>query len=388
LARSSSSASRGTRTSRSLRHVTAPRAGATFCLVAEGKRELDELRQDIARLDAQLLVALDKRARSARRLRELRKDQSPTLPLTDHAAIRALVARSTGDMPPEALRDIFREILAACLALELPVRVAYVGPEGGAGHAASRGRFGRGSNLISADTTVLALDEVSRKRAEFAVLPFETAAEGPVQSTLLALMASDLRIAEVLDATFELHLMNRTGNAADVEKVYATAADHAVCQRFLAGLPQRPAVLDVKTPLVACQLVVEDHGAAAIASETFGAQLGLEVAKRNVLDGGGERVRYAVVGARPSSRTGDDVTSLVFSVQDAPGSLLDVLKVFAERGINLSNIQSHPVQGETWTYLFYVDMAGHFTDRPLVMAFEEMKRMTRFFRVLGSYPAP
>ena len=112
------------------------------------------------------------------------------------------------------------------------------------------------------------------------------------------------------------------------------------------------------------------------------------MARRKVLDAGGERVRYAVVGSRPSGRTGDDVTSLVFSVQDAPGSLLDVLKIFAERGINLSNIQSHPVQGETWTYLFYVDMVGHFTDRPLVMAFEEMKRMTRFFKILGSYPAP
>jgi chorismate mutase / prephenate dehydratase len=356
--------------------------------VAEGKREVDELRQEIAKLDAQLLVALDKRARSSRRLRDLRKDQSAALPLTDHAAIRALVARSTGDMPPDALRDIFREILAACLSLELPVRVAYVGPEGGPGHAAARGRFGRGSSLVAGETTALTLEEVTRKRAEFAVLPFETAAEGPVQATILALIASDLRIAEVLDATFDLHLMSRTANAADVEKVYATAADHALCQRFLSGLPKTASVLDVKTPLMACQMAIEDHGAAAIATETFGAQLGLEVARRNVLDGGGERVRYAVIGSRPSSRTGDDVTSLVFSVQDAPGSLLDVLKVFAERGINLSNIQSHPVQGETWSYLFYVDMAGHFTDRPLVMAFEEMKRMTRFFKVLGSYPAP
>jgi chorismate mutase/prephenate dehydratase len=356
--------------------------------VAEAKREVDELRQEIAKLDAQLLVALDKRARAARRLREVRKEHAPSLPLTDHAAIRALVARSSGDMPQEALRDIFREIFAACLALELPVKVAYVGPEGGPGHAASRGRFGRSSSLLAAETTAASLDEVSRKRAEFAVVPFETATEGPVQSTILALMASDLRIVEMLDATFELHLMNRTGNSSDVDKIYATAADHARCERFLAGQTPRPSVLDVKTPLMACQLAVEDHGAAAIASETFGAHLGLEVARRNVLDDGGERVRYAVVGARPSSRTGDDVTSLVFSVQDAPGSLLDVLKVFAERGINLSNIQSHPVEGQTWQYLFYVDMAGHFTDRPLVMAFEEMKRITRFFKVLGSYPAP
>jgi chorismate mutase/prephenate dehydratase len=370
--------------------------------VADAKREADELRQEMAKLDAQLLVALDKRARAARRIGELRRDQPPSLPLTDHAAIRALVARSSGDMPQEALRDIFRDVFAACLALELPVKVAYVGPEGGPGHAATGARFGRSPGLVAAESTTTALEEVSRRRTEFAVVPFETAAEGPMQSTILALLASDLRIIELLESKFDLDLMNRTGNFGDVEKIYATAADHALCERFLASLSPRPSVLDVKTPLMACQLAVEDHGGAAIASETFGAQLGLEVARRNVLDTGGDRVRYAVVGARPSARTGDDVTSVVFSVQDAPGSLLDVLKVFAERGINLTNILSHPVApgstagdrtqtlttGENWNYLFYVETAGHFTDRPLVMAFEEMKRMTRFFKVLGSYPRP
>jgi chorismate mutase/prephenate dehydratase len=356
--------------------------------VADGKREVDELRQEMARLDAQLLVSLDKRARSARRLGELRKDQPAALPLTDHAAIRALVARSSGDMPQHALRDIFREVFGACLALELSVKVAFVGAEGGPGHAAARGRFGHGAALVSAESTAAALEEVARHRAEFSVVPFETSSGGPVQATIFALMATDLRVVEVLDTTYELDVMNRTGNVADVEKVYATPADHAQCQRFLAEVAPRVSVLDVKTPLMAAQLAVEDHGAAAIAHAAFGAQLGLEVARRNVGDHGGERVRYAVVGSRPSGRTGQDVTSLVFSVQDAPGSLLDVLRQLAERGINLTNIQSHPVQGEAWSYLFYVEMGGHFTDRPLVTAFEEMKRITRFFKVLGSYPAP
>lgn len=356
--------------------------------MADGKREVDELRQEIAKQDAHLLVALDKRAKAARRLGELRGDTAPSLPLTDHAAIRALIARSTGDMPADALRAVLREVFAACLALELPVRVAFVGPEGGPGHGAARGRFGRTPQLVSTDAVPEALDEVTRKRAEYAVVPFETATEGPVQSTIVALMRSDLRVVEVLDSTFELDLMNRTGNEADVDKVYATAADHALCTRFLTTHTPKLSVLDVKTPLMACQLAAEDHGAAALASAAFGAQAGLEVARRGVLDAGGDRVRFAVVGSRPSGRTGDDVTSLVMSVQDAPGSLLDVLKVFAERGINLTNILSHPAQGETWNYLFYLEASGHHTDRPLVMAFEEIKRITRFFRVLGSYPAP
>jgi chorismate mutase / prephenate dehydratase len=356
--------------------------------VSQTKREAEELRQEIAKLDAQLLTTLEKRARASRRLGELRRDQAPALPLHEHASIRELVARASGDLPQDSLADVFREIYAACLPLELPVRVAYVGGEGGAGHAAARARFGSGSDLVAAESTAAALDEVTRKRAEFAVVPFETTAEGPVQSTIVALMTSDLRIAEVLDATFDLHLMNRTGKFEDVEKIVATAPDHALCQRFLAGLTPRPSLIDVKSPLTACRMAAEDHGAAAIAIETFGLQLGLEIARRNIRDSGGDRVRHAVVGTRPSSRTGEDVTSLIFSVQDAPGSLLDVLKVFAERGINLGNIQSHPMKGEAWSYLFYVETTGHFTDRPLVMAFEEMKRITRFFRVLGSYPAP
>jgi chorismate mutase/prephenate dehydratase len=376
--------------------VTAPDPGVTFSIVPDHKREVDELRQEMAKLDGQLLAALDKRARAARRLGELHKGSAPTLPLTDHAAIRALVARSNGEMPEDALRAIFREVFAACLALELPVEVAFVGPEGDAGHAAARGRFGARSSLHPVESTAAALEEVTRKRAQFAVVPFETSSEGPVQATIAALLGSDLRVAEVLDATFDLHLMGRTGPhligrtgaLAELSKVYVTARDHGRCQTLLGELAPGVAVLDVKSPLMACRLAAEEAGAAAVANEAFGAQLGLEVVRRNVLDSGGDRVRYAVVGPRPSMRTGDDVTSLVLSVQDAPGSLLDVLKVFAERGINLTNIQSHPVEGQAWRYLFYVETAGHLTDRPLVMAFEEVKRMTRFFKVLGSYPAP
>jgi chorismate mutase/prephenate dehydratase len=356
--------------------------------VSDGKRETDELRQEMARLDAQLLAALDKRARAARRLGETRTESTPSLPLGDHASLRELMARSSGDMPPDSMREIFRTIYAACLSLETQARVVFVGPEGGPGHAAAAGRFGPSGTFVAADGTPAALEEVLRKRAHFAVVPFETSAEGPVQSTLLALMTSDVRIAEVLDLAQELHLMNRTGNFADVEKIYATPADHAASQKTLTGQAPRVQVLDVKTPMMACQLAVEDHGAAALVSEAFGARHGLAVAQRNMLDDGGQRVRYAVVAARPSSRTGNDVTALVFGVQDAPGSLLDVLKVFAERGINLTKIQSHPMTGEGWKYMFLLEAVGHFTDRPLVMAFEEMKRITRFFKVLGSYPAP
>lgn len=354
--------------------------------MTDAKREADELRLEIGKLDAQLLVTLEKRARAARRMGELRKDQPAALPIGDRATLSALVARATGEMPPDALRNILREVFAACTALELPVKVAYTGPEGGPGHAAARLRFGGSSNLFSTESTAAALEEVTRKRAEFAVVPFETRADGPVQPTIAALTTSELRLCEQLDTEWNLDLMNKTGNAGDVEKIYATPADHLLCQRFLSQLTGK-SILDVRSPLMACELAADDHGAAALTTEVFGAELGLVAARKNVLDHGSDRVRYAVVGTRPSSRTGNDVTAVVFSVQDAPGSLLDVLKQFSERGVNLSKIESRPVPGESWSYLFFVEVAGHFTDRAVVASFEDVKRLTRFFKVLGSYPA-
>jgi chorismate mutase/prephenate dehydratase len=356
--------------------------------MSDHKREIEELRAELARIDGQILSALEKRAKAARHARELRTGPAQ-LPLTDKAQLATLVARASGDMPPEDLRAIFQQVYASCLALELPVKVAYIGPEGGFAHAAARAKFGASALLHPVESIASTLEEVAAQRAEFAVLPVETTTEGPVQSTIFALVATDLKIVAEIETVSDLCLMNRTGNENDVEKVYATAADHARAQAALSALGRKPSVYDVKTPLMAVKLAAEDHGAAALCTDGFGADLGLEIARRGMVEDGAERVRYAIIGARPSSRTGDDATACVFSVNDAPGALLDILKLFAERGINLRKIQSRPSRGaqDEWTYLFFVEVSGHTTDRPLVSAFEDVRHKTRFFKVLGSYPS-
>ena len=159
-----------------------------------GNERSKRLRAEIARLDAQLLGTLEKRAKASRRLGELRKGQPASMPLGDRAALHALVARAAGELPTEAVREIFREIFGACLALELPVKVAYLAPEGGPAHAAARGRFGASPNLVASESTTAAIEEVARSRVEFAVVPLETRAEGPVQATIDALTESELKI--------------------------------------------------------------------------------------------------------------------------------------------------------------------------------------------------
>ena len=355
--------------------------------MSDTKHELEEIRQNLAKIDTTLLQEIEKRARLSKRAGELRAQEPGQLPPLK-TILEAVLSKASGDFPIESLRIALREIIGACLTLELPVKVAVLGPEGSAATVAARHRFGAGATVAAHETPAAVLAEVAGRRAEYAVLPLEGKIEGPVQSTIEALMESDLRIVSVEETAATLHLMNKSGAPGDIEKICATVPDQSRVERFLAvqfaGAGTKVAIADVKSPLQACEQALESAAIAALVTEEFGAAMGLKMASRNPLT---EEARYAVIGGRPSSRTGRDITAFAFSVQDTPGALLGVLRQFSERGINMLTLQSHPAPGDGWNYVFFVELDGHATDRALVTAFEEVKRVSRFFKVLGSYPA-
>lgn len=353
--------------------------------MSEPRREVETLREDIGKIDVQLLTALERRAKLSKRIGELRKSLTMPTELPDRGHIEALVGKSSGEIPEAALREIFREIYATCFSLEQPVVVSYCGVDGAFAHAAARSRFGISAEYIAGDTVAAAIEEVSRQRATYAVVPFETKAEGLLQSTIAALTESETKIVGAFELVVNLQLASKASSLAEIDKVYAVAKDRAHCEKFLATEMPGAHVLDVKTPLAACQLAAADPRAAALVHEGFTAEFALETVKRNVRDDGDDRVRYAVVGTRPSGRTGADVTGLVFAVNDSPGALHEILRQFAERGVNMTKIQSRPTPGESWQYLFFVEVQGHATDRPIIGAIEDVRRLSKFLKVLGSY---
>jgi chorismate mutase / prephenate dehydratase len=358
--------------------------------MSDEKRAAEELRLEMTKLDGQLLGLVERRAKLAREVGKLRGDEVVQLPTDGRAALAALVARASGDLPPDSVRDIFREIHTSCLALELGLTIAFVGSAGSAGHAAARKRFGGPTRLVPCDTADEAARKVQAQQASFAVVPFETKADGLVQTTLTALVGSELKIVATFEASAEQTLVSRSGNLADVERIYTTPFDGSASKALLATLP-RAQIIEVTSSEVACQNARGDAADAALANETFAASMDLVPCLGNAASelraAMDERVRYAVLGVRPSGRTGTDATSVVFSVSDSPGALLEVLKQFAERGVNLTKIQSRPTAGEAWGYLFFVELVGHATDRTVVSALEDVKRQARFFKLLGSYAA-
>lgn len=357
--------------------------------MTDKRREVEDLRQEILKLDVTLRTTLERRAKLSKKIGELRKavPSAIALPLVLPAQIDKFMEGATGDVPPAALREIFREVVATCVSLEQPVVVAYAGLEGAFAHAAARSRFGVSAEYTASETALTALDEVTRQRASYAVVPYETRTDGLLQATIAALTSSDLKVVLCFETGVNLNLVSKAGSISEITKVYVSPQDRTSVAHFLDTELASAQVVDVRTPRAACQFAESDPTSAALAHESIAAEHGLEVLRRNVRDEGEERVRYAVVGTRPSTRSGSDLTAIVFAVDDSPGALHEALRQFAERGVNLTRIQSRPAPGASWQYLFFIEVQGHATDRPIIGALEELRRHSKFFKVLGSYPS-
>jgi chorismate mutase/prephenate dehydratase len=218
------------------------------------------------------------------------------------------------------------------------------------------------------------------------VLPYESLQEGPLFPTIQEIAAAELKLVGERQLGQAVVLVNRSGNPADIEKIYAHPPDHVACVRYLEANHAQAAVVDVRSPILALDLAAENHGSAAIVPRGLIGTRDLRVARENIGDEGEVRVRYGIISKLPAQRTGADATAVLFSVQDNPGALYDILHHFKERNCNLRRIQSRPVAGEGWSYLFYVEVSGHVTDRSLVAALEEIKRETKQLKVVGSFP--
>ncbi|HEY3594549.1 MAG TPA: prephenate dehydratase domain-containing protein [Polyangiaceae bacterium] len=354
--------------------------------MTDRRREVAELRRQMAEVDQEVLRGILQRARLARKMGELETHQPGSIPpAAERDVLIDLEQQVADDLPIEAVRTLFRAIHEVTSAIERPSRIACAGPEGSFAQLAARHRFGAAAVLVSVETPEAALDHVQRRRADFAVFPFESTTEGPLQASVEALSQSEISMAAKVELTQTLSLMSKSGRAADVANIYGTSSDRSAAQKYLSSLP-RVSIVDARSPLAACQMASEDSAGAALVPEETGEHVGLVPVQANVSDKS-VHVRYAVASGRPASRSGKDTTSIIFGVHDQPGALFDVLRHFAERGINLETIQSRPMLGDGWNYLFYVELTGHVTDRSLVTALEEVKRQTRLLKVLGSYPS-
>jgi chorismate mutase/prephenate dehydratase len=350
------------------------------------RKRIEELRRQLLDTDVELLRTIERRARAAQELSKLRSGTARYAPVADGSHLAALEKAVSPPIQADSVRPIFNAIDAACRVYEAVPRVVFMGAEGSFGWMAARSYFGSSAELVRADNPAAALDEVARSRAEFAVVPYESLKDGPIFPTIQAVAAAELKLVGEREVDQVLSLVNGSGNPADVEKIYVSHHDHAACVHYLESNHPRALVVDVRSPNMAWELATENHGSAAIVPRGAAGPHDLRVARENIGDEGEVRIRYGVISRLPAQRSGADATAVLFSVHDHPGALHDILQHFKEKSCNLRRIQSRPVKGEGWEYVFYVEVSGHQTDRALVAALEGVKREAKMVKIVGSFP--
>lgn len=352
---------------------------------------LAELRRAIDAVDDRLLDLLNERARHAAEVGELKRTLQPEapfyVPAREREVLARLLSRNRGPFPDAALRPVFQEIMGACLSLERPLRVAFLGPEGTFTHQAVKHQFGLSVLALPQNSIPAIFQAVERGRAEFGVVPVENATEGVVDSTLDTFLDSPLRItAEILLPVQQTLLLRQDLELAQVRRIYSHPQALGQCQRWLSVHLPRAAQVAASSTAEAARLAHEDAEGAAVASELAAKLFDLKVAAEHIQDLEGNATRFLVLGQSSPATTGRDRTSLVATVKDGPGALLHLLEPLARRGLNLTRIQSRPTRRKAWEHAFFLDVEGHQEDPPVAAAMEDLRRIAASVKLLGSYP--
>ena len=353
------------------------------------EQRLAAVRGEIDATDDEILRLLNQRARAVAEVADLKAELEVPfyVPSRERQIAERLSAQNPGPFPTEAIRTVFQEIFSACLSLEKSVRVAYLGPEGTFSHMAVKRQFGLSARSAPIGTIPGVFEEVERGNADFGVVPVENTTEGVVNHTLDSFMESDLKISAEIALEVSMCLLARAGtDLGQIERVYSIPIAAAQVRKWLAANLPRAALVETRSTVEGARQAHDDARGAAVASEMAAKLHDLQILRRNIQDLSHNMTRFLVLGRQQAEPTGRDKTSVLLVTRDEPGILYRVLGAFAERGINMTKIESRPSRRRPWEYVFFVDVDRHERDPAVAEALATVRKACESVKVLGSYP--
>jgi chorismate mutase/prephenate dehydratase len=366
-------------------------AGAGTAAEAVGlEAEIARVRAAIDGVDRRLLALLNERAELVRAVGELKARGGLEVysAARERDLVEALRRANPGPFPDEGVGPVFREIVSATRSLERRLRVAYLGPAGTFAHEAAQQQFGACVEFVAASPISAIFRALERDEVDLGVVPIENTTEGVVTETFDALAASSeiVPCGETLLRVSQ-HLLSRSGRLEDVRRVASHPQGLAQCRRWLDQKLPRAERVEMPSTAAAARLAAEDGEVAAVAGAAAAETYGLAFAARAIEDARDNTTRFLLLGRRSPPRSGRDLTSAVFTVRKSePGALHRLLEPFARHGVNLTSIQSRPMHGKPFEYLFFLDLEGHRDDPGVTRALAEAAAQAHSHRVLGSFP--
>jgi chorismate mutase/prephenate dehydratase len=348
---------------------------------------LEQLREKIDSLDAQIVKLINERASNAVKIGAIkaRTGLKAYNPSREIQVYRKVAARNSGPLPNEAFKSIYREIMSATIALERPSRVAYFGQPGTFTHLAALTKFGASVEYIPSRDIRDVFLAVSRGRADYGLVPIENSTEGGVNQSIDMFAETRLKIASEIYLPIHHHLLSKS-KLKDIRIVYSFGQPFAQCRNWLLGHLGTVERREVPSTAAAAERAAKETGAAAIAGALASEIYNIPILVENIEDSPDNITRFFVVAERMAERTGHDKTSLVLSIKDEPGALLRLLKPFERHSINLTRIESRPSKRRAWEYNFFLDLEGHAEDEPVKKTLKELEGQVKHLEILGSYP--
>ena len=360
---------------------------------------LIELRDEIDNLDTQIQELITQRARCAQEVADVKTKATRTgegvekvnavfyRPEREAQVLSNVMQRNKGPLANEDMARLFREIMSACLALEKPMTVAYLGPEGTFTQQAAIKHFGAWVNT----KPMPAIDEVFREveagAVHYGVVPVENSTEGVVNHTLDSFLSSNIAIAGEVELRIHHHLMvGKNTRKENITRVYSHQQSLAQCRKWLDAHMPHVERVSVNSNSEAARRVNSEWNSAAIAGQMAADLYDLEIINETIEDSPDNSTRFLIVGTNKVQPSGEDKTSIIVSMRNEPGALYKLLKPFYDHDIDLTRLETRPSPSGNWTYVFFIDFVGHLTDSNVITAIEDVRKTAVEVKELGSYP--
>ncbi len=352
---------------------------------------LAPLRGQIDELDRRIVELLNSRARIVVEIGKIKHQSNTPIYAPDREKtvlerIRRVNREQGGPLPDTCLEAIYRELMSGSFALEKPLRIAFLGPQGSFSHLASKKKFGSSVDHVPVVDIAAVFDEVGRGHADLGLAPIENSTIGGIVETMDAFLEhrNITIVAEVLIAIHH-HLLARC-EPTDIRTIYSKPEVLDQCRRWLNATMPEAQRIAVGSSSKAAEMAAREDKTAAIGSSLAAEVYGLKTLFANIEDNPHNVTRFLIIGRAPAKRSGDDKTSIIFTTTHKSGALVDVLEVFRNHKINLTNIDTRPSQKRNFEYYFFTDLVGHADDQPVAKALAEAQKHCLQLAVLGSFP--
>ncbi len=347
---------------------------------------LKQYREQIDSLDEELLRLVNQRAKLAQHIGHLKGGGTVLRPEREAQVLRRLQGLNEGPLSTEAVAQLFTEVMSQCRALEAPMSVAYLGPEGTFTEAAALKRFGSAIQGQPCATIDEVFHAVENDSVQYGTVPVENSTEGAVGRTLDLLQQSSLQVCGEVMLDIHQCLLSQNCELSAIKTVYSHPQSLGQCQGWLNAKLPHAARIPVASNAEAARLAAENPHSAAIAGERAAAIFGLSVCVENIEDDARNATRFLVLSKQSVAPSGHDKTSLVLSAANRPGAVHELLSPLAKQGVSMTKLESRPARSGSWEYVFFIDIEGHQDDANVAAALAELKQVASFVKVLGSYP--